>query len=182
MQLRPLELDGAFEITADAHRDDRGSFQRVYDRDIFAEQGLVTEWAQESVSHNVRANTLRGLHFQRPPHAETKIVRVLHGAALDVMVDLRGNSATYGRWLVIELSAAAGNAVYIPAGFAHGFRTLADDTVMLYKIDVSYQADLSGGIAWDDRTLKISWGGGQPLVSERDRQLPPMSEFDSPFN
>src|SRR4051812_32946313 len=119
MQLRTLELDGAFEITSDAHRDDRGSFQRVYDHEVFAAADLVTRWEQESVSYNRRMNTVRGLHFQMPPHVETKVVRAVYGAALDVIVDLRRGSATFGRWTSVELSALVGNAVYIPAGFAH---------------------------------------------------------------
>ena len=181
MQLKPLKLEGAYEIKLKRTVDERGFFMRFYDRQIFAENNLQTVWEQESVSFNRAKNTVRGLHFQNPPLVEAKIVRVVSGAILDVFVDLRKNSATYGKWHSIELSAENDTAVYIPKGFAHGFRTLAENTMIEYKIDVPFQADLASGIRWNDETLKINWNVENPVISERDLNLPLFSHFVSPF-
>src|SRR4051812_28634985 len=117
MLLRPLEINGLFAVTAPRNEDERGFFMRSYDREAFEKQGLETHWEQESLSFNEKGFTIRGLHFQLPPFPETKIVRVTRGAAMDVALDLRQESPTYGKHVAIELSAAEGNAVYIPAGF-----------------------------------------------------------------
>ena len=154
---------------------------RAFDLESFAAAGLVTKWQQESLSFNKAVDTIRGLHFQTPPHIETKIVRVMQGAIIDVFVDLRKGSSTFGKWDAIELSADNGVAVYIPAGFAHGFRTLATDTLIEYKIDVPYSAENADGLLWNDKTLKIDWGVDDPLISDRDDQLPPFGSFISPF-
>jgi dTDP-4-dehydrorhamnose 3,5-epimerase len=154
---------------------------RSYDRQYFEAAGLQTNWVQESLSFNRVANTIRGLHFQTPPLVETKVVRVLTGAVLDVLVDLRKGSDHYGTWDAIELSAEKGNAVYIPAGCAHGFRTLEADTLIEYKIDVPFDPALSDGIQWNDPSLNIDWNASDPITSERDNALPLLSSFVSPF-
>ena len=181
MQINPLKLAGTYSIHSDRNTDERGYFMRSYDRKFFAELGLQTEWAQESLSFNMMADTIRGLHFQMPPFVETKIVRVLRGAITDVFVDLRRASDSYGEWDSIDLSAENGLAVYIPAGFAHGFCTLEPDTLIEYKIDVPYAAECAGGIVWNDKTLNIDWKTARPLTSKRDGRLPEFVSFVSPF-
>ena len=181
MRINPLKLKGTYEINFKRVGDSRGFFMRFYDRKLFAEKGLQTVWEQESMSFNQAKNTVRGLHFQNPPLVETKIVRVVQGAIWDVFVDLRKKSETYGEWDALELSAENDRAVYIPKGFAHGFRVLSGNTLVEYKIDVPYQADLSGGIRWNDKTLDIDWKVENPIISARDGELGFFADFDSPF-
>lgn len=181
MEIKPLKLKGIFQLNLKRHGDLRGYFMRFYDREIFARHGLQTVWEQESVSFNRAKDTIRGLHFQLPPLVEAKIVRVVEGAIWDVFVDLRHNSETYGRWDALELSAENNRAVYLPKGFAHGFRTLAENTKIEYKIDVPYRADLASGIRWNDKTLGIDWHVENPTISARDGELQFFDSFDSPF-
>jgi dTDP-4-dehydrorhamnose 3,5-epimerase len=181
MEIKPLKLDGTYVLTAPRMTDERGYFMRSYDRADLAAAGLVTEWQQESLSFNREANTIRGLHFQTPPAAETKIVRVMAGSIWDVFVDLRRGSPTYGVWDAVELSEENGKAVYITAGFAHGFRTLEPRTVIEYKINVAYSAANAGGLPWNDPELRITWNVDDPIVSERDRAFAPFKDFVSPF-
>lgn len=181
MDLTPLKLKGTYRINLKRIGDERGYFMRFYDRRIFAENNLQTVWEQESLSFNAKKDTVRGLHFQFPPFTETKIVRVIAGSIWDVFVDLRANSETYGHWDAIELSAENETAVYIPKGFAHGFRTLTENAAVEYKIDVPYQADLSGGVRWNDENLNIKWNVENPIISRRDAELVFFREFDSPF-
>lgn len=181
MQIEPLRLKGTYRIKLERVGDVRGYFMRFYNREIFAAHNLQTVWEQESVSFNKEKNTLRGLHFQLPPFNETKIVRVASGAIFDVFVDLRKKSETYGEWDAIELSAENDTAVYIPKGFAHGFKTLVDNTLVEYKIDANYNAESAGGIRWNDADLAIEWNTENPVISERDGKLPFFADFDSPF-
>jgi dTDP-4-dehydrorhamnose 3,5-epimerase len=181
MEIRPLRLDGTYEIRLKPACDDRGYFMRAYDADIFRGQGLATAWVQESQSASTRRGVLRGLHFQKPPHTETKLVRVVAGSVLDVFVDLRRSSPTYGQWDSLELDAGNMNCVYIPKGFAHGYCTLSDETIVLYKVDSSYAPDFEGGVCWDDETLAISWPVERPIVSPKDSRLPHLREFTTPF-
>jgi len=181
MEIRPLKLDGIYEITLKPACDDRGYFMRAYDEDIFHRRGLETAWVQESQSVSTRRGVLRGLHFQKPPHTETKLVRVVVGSVLDVFVDLRQSSPTYGQWDSLELAAGNMNCVYIPKGFAHGYCTLTDETIVLYKVDSSYAPDSEGGILWDDETLAIPWPVEHPIVSPKDSRLPHLRGFTTPF-
>ena len=181
MHIKPRKLNGIFEITLERINDARGYFMRFYNRQIFAEHGLQSVWEQESVSFNKNKNTLRGLHFQLPPYNETKIVRVAQGALLDVFVDLRKDSETYGEWDGIELSAENDTAVYIPKGFAHGFKTLTENTLVEYKIDASYNAESASGIRWNDASLAVEWNTENPIISARDAELQFFADFDSPF-
>lgn len=181
MEFKALKLHGSYEIRLDPHRDDRGYFMRTYDRDIFREHGLATDWLQENQSMSLQRGTLRGLHFQRPPHAETKLVRALAGAVLDVFVDLRADSPTFGQWDAVELVDEQFNLVYIPKGFAHGFCSLTDNTIVAYHVDACYAPAAEGGIRWDDPTLKILWPLVVPLVSKKDLALPTIHEFTTPF-
>lgn len=181
MQIEPLKLAGTFKIKLERIGDSRGFFMRFYNKDIFAAHNLQTDWKQESVSFNKEKNTLRGLHFQLPPFNETKIVRAVNGAILDVFVDLRKDSETYGKWDSIELSGENDTAVYIPKGFAHGFKTLEENTLVEYKIDENYSAESANGILWNDQDLAVEWNTENPITSERDAQLQKFADFDSPF-
>ena len=178
MRIEGRMLAGAFEITFDARRDARGYFMRWYDRDLFARAGLPTDWVQANESAS-RRGTVRGLHFQRSPHAETKFVRVVAGAIFDVFVDLRRGSPTYGKWDAVELSAAKGNAVLIPKGFAHGFCALSEEAIVSYLVDNAYTPAAEGGLAWDDAQLAIPWPAAcAPIVSDKDRAWPRLADLE----
>jgi dTDP-4-dehydrorhamnose 3,5-epimerase len=171
VRIEARRLAGTFEITFDPRRDARGTFMRWYDRELFARAGLPTEWVQGNESASQRG-AVRGLHFQRPPHAEAKFVRVAAGAIFDVFVDLRRGSATFGQWDSVELSAMKGNAVLIPRGFAHGFCALSD-CVVSYLVDNAYAPAAEGGLAWDDPRLAIPWPATPAaIVSDKDRAWP----------
>lgn len=181
MEIIPLKLEGSFEIRLAPRGDERGYFMRTYDRQMFAANGLQTEWMQENQSLSAQFNTVRGLHFLLPPHTETKLVRAVQGTILDVFVDLRRASKTFGQWDSIELSEGNHRAVYIPKGFAHGFCTLTERAVVQYKVDSSYVAESDAGIRWNDPAIGINWNVLNPILSERDKNLTLLSEFDSPF-
>ena len=181
MELRPLKLEGSYEITLAPRRDERGYFMRAYDEAIFREHGLQTRWVQENQARSNQRHTIRGLHFQRPPYAETKLMRVVEGAILDVFVDLRKDSSTYGQWDSIELSVANQKIAYVPRGFGHGFCTLETPAVVLYKVDSNYTPEAEGSLRWNDPTLGISWPTDSPYISEKDRNAPLFADFESPF-
>ena len=181
MEIRPLKLEGSFEILLNPKMDNRGYFMRSYDRHIFEKHGLQTNWVQENESLSKNQNVIRGLHFLNPPHTETKFVRVIEGKIFDVFVDLRKDSKTYGQWDSIEISAEKHNAVYIPKGFAHGFLTLSEIVIVQYKVDNFYAAEADNGIRWNDADLNIDWKVDHPIISERDRNLQFFADFDSPF-
>lgn len=172
MIFRELYLSGAFEIELDRKTDIRGSFARRFDPKAFAQAGLRTDLDQRSVSTNSRAGTLRGLHFQRSPHGETKLVRCTRGSAFDVIVDLRRESPTFSRWHASVLTPDNGLMLYVPEGFAHGFLTLEDGTDIDYEIAGSYAAHAAAGVRFDDPRLAIAWPRSIECISERDRELP----------
>jgi dTDP-4-dehydrorhamnose 3,5-epimerase len=182
MEIRPLRISGAFEIRFEVKQDERGHFMRSYDQTIFALHALNNSWVQENEAFSVRKGVVRGLHFQRPPYAETKLVRVVQGAILDVFVDVRRSSPTYCKWEMIELSAANHKAVYVPKGCAHGYCTLSDLSTVLYKVDCAYAPQFEGGLRWNDGDLAIPWPIREPLISSKDAGLPTMIEFISPFD
>ncbi|EJN14439.1 dTDP-4-dehydrorhamnose 3,5-epimerase [Bradyrhizobium sp. YR681] len=171
MKFTPLALPGALEIGIQPETDARGFFARLFDIEAFAARGLPTHFAQHSMSYNERAGTLRGLHYQAG-RLEAKLVRCVAGRAFDVIVDLRRSLPTYGQWCAVELVADRRNAVFIPAGCAHGFQTLADRTELTYQIDVAYDPQGAAGIRWDDPSLAIAWPLPDPILSARDRALP----------
>ena len=178
MIFRPLAIAGAFAIDPEAHVDARGSFTRLFCGQAFADHGLVWDFRQASTSYNRRVGTLRGLHLQRPPAAEAKLVRVTAGAVFDVLVDLRSGSPSYGQWVGLELSAQNRRQVYIPEGCAHGFQTLADDSEVAYQISVAYAPERQDGVRWNDHDLAIAWPlPEQAIISDRDRDLPPLTKF-----
>lgn len=182
MDIRPLRLSGAFEIVLQPKSDERGYFARAYDRALFAQSGLTTCWAQENEALSVRKGIIRGLHFQKPPHAETKLVRVVRGAILDAFVDLRRASPTFGQWAIVEISEENHKAVYIPKGFAHGYCTLTDLSLVLYKVDAPYAAEAEGGLRWDDPDLAIPWPVQNAITSAKDRALGRFRDFVTPFD
>ncbi|ELR98321.1 dTDP-4-dehydrorhamnose 3,5-epimerase [Gloeocapsa sp. PCC 73106] len=181
MKINSLKLSGTYEISLEPRQDSRGYFMRTYDDNIFNQYQLVTNWVQENQSLSLKQGIIRGLHFQRPPHAETKLIRVLRGAILDVFVDLRRTSSTYGQWDSLELSEDNHKLVYIPKGFAHGFCTLSDQTLVSYKVDSCYQPDSEGGLLWNDPGLNIVWSVKIPQLSEKDLQWHSFKEFETPF-
>jgi dTDP-4-dehydrorhamnose 3,5-epimerase len=173
MRFNETDIQGAYVVELDRNEDERGFFARVWCRDEFAEHGLTAGLAQCSISHNLRAHTLRGMHFQRHPHEEAKLVRVMRGAIFDVIVDLRPESETVGQWLGVTLDGDDGRALFVPEGVAHGFQTLVDDTDVLYFISVPYAPDASAGVRWDDPTFGIDWPAAPDrTISDRDRSWP----------
>lgn len=172
MVFEPLPLPGLYRITPEPHADERGLFARTFCEDTFARHGLTARFAQSSVSFNARRGTVRGLHFSREPHAETKLVRCTRGAIHDVAVDLRPGSPTYLRALAVTLSAENRHALYIPAGFAHGFQALSDGAEILYMIDRPFVAGAADGLRWDDPALDVTWPEPVTVISERDRTYP----------
>jgi len=168
MRFTPLELKGAVLVQLEAHRDERGLFARSYCAREFAEAGLPTHWPQMNISGNARAGTLRGMHFQRPPHEEPKLVRCSRGAVLDVIIDLRPASPTFRRHVAARLDAETGDALYIPPGFAHGFQTLMDDSDVFYLMGAEFVAGAGDGVRWDDPAFGIAWPLPVAAISPRD--------------
>lgn len=178
-----LEIAGVWLITPARHEDERGSFMETYSSRAFAELGIGCVFVQDNQSYSRQPGTLRGLHYQRPPMAQSKLVRVLRGSVLDVCVDLRRSSPSFGRHLTAELSARDGNQIFVPAGLAHGFCTLEAHTEVAYKVDAPYAPDHEDGIAWDDRTLAIDWpvGRADVMISPKDAALPTFDPAQSVF-
>jgi dTDP-4-dehydrorhamnose 3,5-epimerase len=164
-------------------QDDRGFFSETYNQARFREHGFDAEFIQDNHSHSVRAFTIRGLHFQAPPFAQAKLVRVVRGAIVDVAVDVRKGSATYGRWVKAVLSAENGLQIFVPRGFLHGFATLVADTEVVYKVDAAYSKECDGNISWNDPDLGIDWGidNRQATLSPKDAAAPAFCDFVSPF-
>jgi dTDP-4-dehydrorhamnose 3,5-epimerase len=170
---RPTALPGVIVIEPERIVDERGHFARNYSQREFSANGIRTEFALTASSFNDRAGTLRGLHFQAPPFAEAKLVSCIAGCAFDVVVDLRRDSKSYGRWTSVELSPDDGTLVFIPEGCAHGFQTLTPGTVIHYQLSTEYRAELSRGIRWNDPALDIDWPYPEPTaISARDAALP----------
>jgi dTDP-4-dehydrorhamnose 3,5-epimerase len=169
----PVEISGIFTIALEPLVDERGWFVRVYDEDEFAARGLCTSFPHHAQAYNFRPGTIRGLHWQRDPHGEIKVIRCVRGAAFDVLVDVRTDSPTYGRWLGFELSAEVPFALYVPAGIAHGYQTLRDETELHYLLSERYHPSAAAGVAFDSSALDIAWPLPAGTVSERDRALPP---------
>jgi dTDP-4-dehydrorhamnose 3,5-epimerase len=164
--------------------DIRGYFCEIYARPAFIERDLDYDFVQDNQSSSARAGTVRGLHFQQPPFAQTKLVRVLHGRIVDVVVDLRRSSASYGKHVAVELSDADDEQLLVPAGFAHGFCTLEPHTVVLYKVDAVYSAAHDRGLNWADPKLAIKWPvePEKAIISDKDRKLPMLDELSPVFD
>ncbi|MGZ4336031.1 MAG: dTDP-4-dehydrorhamnose 3,5-epimerase [Gaiellaceae bacterium] len=172
MRFVETSIAGAFVVEIEPIEDERGSFARTFSRDEFEAHGLSTDIAQCSISFNKRRGTLRGMHFQREPYGECKLVRCIRGSIFDVIVDLRPESATYRHWFGTELTPVNGRMLYIPSGLAHGFQTLEDATEVAYQISQVYVPSHARGVRFDDPAFAIEWPLSVTAVSERDRDFP----------
>ena len=181
MTVVPLNISGAFHIALDPRRDHRGCFFRAYDQSLFEHAGLHRHWVQENESITLKKHTVRGLHFQRPPHTETKLIRVIHGQMLDVFVDCRPASPTFGQVGTYHLSAEEPAWLFLPPGIAHGFCSLTDDVILAYKVDQPFNAQADAGIRWDDPALNIPWPTQSPILSEKDQTLPILTDVTHLF-
>lgn len=178
MKFAPAPLAGAYVIEPEPIQDTRGFFARLYCPATFTKHGLDAELSQISMSRNVQRGIVRGLHLQRPPHSETKIVRVTQGAIFDVIVDVRSGSPTFGKWYGTELTAENCRQMYVPKGFAHGFQTLTPTADVLYHISVPYSAEHQDGVLWSDADVAIDWPDAAiARVSERDAKLARLQDF-----
>lgn len=172
MIFKPTELPGAYVIELERHEDARGYFARTFCEREFAAHGLETRVAQCSVSFNRKKGTLRGMHFQVVPFEEVKVVRCSRGAIFDVIIDLRRDSPAFKRHFAVELDEKGGTMVYVPAGFAHGFQTLEDDTEVFYQMSQVYSAEHARGVRWNDPAFGISWPEAERIILERDGNYP----------
>ena len=164
----PTTIEGCWIVKAERKQDDRGYFARTWCRREFAEHGLNPDLAQCSVAYNRRKGTLRGMHFQKPPHAECKLVRCTKGSVYDVVIDLRPDSRSFRRHFGYELSAPSCDALYVPEGCAHGYLTLTRDTELFYQMSEFYAPESAAGFRWDDPAFDIQWPGPVRVISERD--------------
>ena len=178
MELVPTALSGCFEIKPRVFTDNRGQFVKTFHKELFAQANLATEYVEQFYSHS-RQGVLRGLHFQTPPRDHAKLVFCVAGDVLDAVVDLRAGSPTYGRHIVIQLSAGAANMIYVPSGMAHGFYTLSSTATMVYNTTSVHAPEHDGGIRWD--SAGIRWPGERPIVSPRDAAFPALADFQTPF-
>jgi dTDP-4-dehydrorhamnose 3,5-epimerase len=172
MIFQETRIPGVFEINLEPKLDERGFFARSWCQAEFESHGLNPKLVQCSVSFNRRKGTLRGLHYQAAPHAETKLVRCTKGAIYDVVVDLRSQSRTFKNWVSALLTAESRNAMYVPEGCAHGFLTLEDESEVFYQMSEIYNAESARGVRWDDAAFQISWPEKIEVISERDRAFP----------
>ena len=177
MNIQPTALADARLIKLDPKGDERGFFMRTFCEETFAKWGLETRFVQHNASRSRLKGTLRGMHFQRSPHTEVKVVRCVRGAVFDVIIDLRRSSTTYGRWQGFELTDANHALLYVPAGFAHGFQTLADDSEVTYLVSSAYAPQAEVGVRWNDTRFDIKWPLVPTVQSERDTRWPDFTDI-----
>ncbi len=180
MIFRDTPLPGAYVLEPERIEDQRGFFARIWCKNELRARGLSCELAQSNVGFSRRRGTLRGLHFQRPPHAEVKIVRCTRGSVFDVIVDLRPESPTYRRWFGVELSEENGKMLYVPEGCAQGYLTLADNTEIYYHTSEFYHPESASGVRYDDPEFGIAWPGEIAVMSQQDQHWPDHSDRDRP--
>ncbi len=184
MNIELTKLSGVMILTPDRFGDARGFFSESWNRKTLAAQGITLDFVQDNHSLSAQIGTIRGLHYQSPPHAQAKLVRCGRGCLFDVVVDIRRGSPTYGHWLGAELSAENGQQILIPAGFLHGFITRAPETEIIYKCTDYYAPACDGAVRFDDPDIGIDWGlpaGVAPILSDKDAAAPLLRDFDSPF-
>jgi len=181
MKFQKTSLKDAYLIKPQVFQDERGFFMETYSQKTFKEAGIEANFVQDNHSLSVTKGVLRGLHFQNPGDTQAKLVRVVKGAVYDVIVDLRKDSPTFGKWEGFELSDKNFYMLFMPRGFAHGFVTLENYTEFQYKCDNFYAPQNEGGIIWNDPTLKIYWPIKNPILSEKDKKLGFFKDFNSPF-
>lgn len=182
MRVQKTSLAGILKIEPDRFGDHRGFFAETYSQQVYAELGVFENFVQDNHSLSAQTGTVRGLHFQGPPHAQAKLVRCGRGAIFDVAVDIRKGSETYGNWVGYELSAENGAQLFIPAGFAHGFATLQPDSEIIYKCSDYYAPETEGSLRWNDPAIGIKWPvQGAAILSNKDAAAPVLSDLKSPF-
>jgi dTDP-4-dehydrorhamnose 3,5-epimerase len=180
MQIEKTILEGVLIITPKVFQDNRGYFYESFSAKDWEDAGLTNNFVQDNQSLSGKG-ILRGLHFQAPPYAQGKLVRVVKGAVLDVAVDIRKNSPTYGKHVAVELSETNFKMMWVPAGFAHGFLTLEEDTIFTYKCTNTYNKESEGGLMWNDPAIGIDWKLENPILSDKDKDYLPLEKFRSPF-
>lgn len=185
MQVHETGFPGLYVLEPRVFQDERGFFLESYSKEAFRKAGIDCEFVQDNHAYSREEGVLRGFHFQLPPFAQAKLVWVTRGAVLDVAVDLRKGSPTFGKWRHVILSAANFKRMYIPKGFGHAYVTLMPDTEFQYKVDAPYAPEYDCGILWNDPTIDMDWksalGEREPILSEKDRRLTTFADFDSPF-
>ncbi|MEO0496418.1 MAG: dTDP-4-dehydrorhamnose 3,5-epimerase [Pseudomonadota bacterium] len=183
MDIRPLGLDGVYEIRPKRHGDDRGFFSEVYNQGALADAGIDLEFVQDNQSYSAPAKVLRGMHYQTPPMAQAKLLRVVRGAIIDVVADIREGSPTFGKWVSLEVSADQWNQILVPVGFAHGFMTLTTDCEVIYKVSAPYSPEHERSIRFDDPTLNIDWGASthDATLSGKDKIAPFLADQKTGF-
>ena len=180
MEIVETGIPDLYVVKPTVFKDSRGYFFESYNKEVFLRSGIDQNFVQDNESKSAKG-VLRGLHFQKPPFAQGKLVRVIKGAVRDVAVDLRKSSSTYGKWASIDLTEDNKWMYWVPPGFAHGFVTLEDDTVFFYKCTNVYNKSSEGSIRWDDPDLNIDWGISNPLLSDKDKVSPFFADFETPF-
>lgn len=183
MLIEKLDIAGLLLVTAKKHGDERGFFSETFRTDVFAAHGVTQPFVQDNHARSTQKGVVRGLHFQTDPHAQGKLVRCTRGAILDVGVDIRRGSPTYGQHVAVELSAANWKQLWVPPGFAHGYATLEDDCEVVYKVTDYYAPDCDRGIAWDDPALGIDWriSKENAVLSDKDRKHPLLADAPPAF-
>ncbi len=180
MEIIKTSIKDLLIIKPDVFKDERGYFFESYNKERLAKEGLTMDFVQDNESKSAKG-VLRGLHFQKPPHAQGKLVRVIKGSVMDVAVDLRKNSPTYGKWESVVLNDENKLQFWIPEGFAHGFVTLEDDTIFAYKCTNVYNKESEGSLLWNDPDININWNIKNPILSEKDKISPLFKNFETPF-
>ena len=179
------KIEGVYIIESDCFGDNRGWFMETYNEEKFHEMGIDNVFVQDNMSYSAQKGTLRGLHYQRNPHCQAKLVRCTKGKVIDVAVDIRKGSPTYGKWVSCELSAENKRMFFIPRGMAHGFLTITDDVEFQYKCDNLYNKESEGSIKYDDPTINVDWGtllnGIEPVLSQKDKVAPTLEECNANF-
>ena len=177
MKFNPTSLSGVWLVELDLRADERGFLARTYCDQEFETQGLNTRWPQCNLTLTKRRGMVRGMHYQAEPKPEIKLIRCSAGAVFDVVVDVRRDSETFGKWASFELTATNRKMLYVPGGFAHGFQCLTDDCELFYQMSESYFPELARGVRWNDPQIGIKWPIGEAALSERDRNLPLLSSL-----
>ena len=185
MKLTKTKIEGAIIIEADVYGDNRGWFMETYNEEKFKELGIDCTFVQDNMSYSAIKGTLRGLHYQREPYCQAKLVRCTKGTVIDVAVDVRKGSPTYGEWVSVELSEENKKMFFMPHGMAHGFLTISDEVEFQYKVDNLYNKESEGGIKYDDPTINVDWGsllkGIKPILSAKDENLPSLEKCNANF-
>ncbi len=181
MKVIQTELDGVYVIEPEVFGDHRGWFMETYSQIKLKDQGIDVTFVQDNHSFSAQKGTLRGLHFQNPPMAQTKLVRCTRGSILDVAVDIRKGSPNYKKWVAARLSAENKKQMFIPKGFAHAFLTLTEDVEVQYKVDEFYSKECDRGIRYDDPSIGVDWGDVRPVLSEKDKNAPLLDLSDASF-